>query len=66
MTTTRQRRIRAHRERVLDQNIRRRPEAVALQVERIDRFDAALARVVAWSALAIAVLTVIAIAATAT
>ena len=64
MTTTRQRRIRAHRDRVLAHNTRRRPEAVALQVERIDRFDAALARIVVWSALAIAVL--VAIAATVT
>jgi len=63
MSTSRQRRIRAaHRERVRAHETRRRPDAVAQSVERIDRFDAALARLFAWSAFAIAVLTVIALA----
>ena len=63
MTTTRQRRIRAaHRERVRAHETRRRPDAVAQSVERIDRFDADLASLLAWSAFAIVALTVIALA----
>jgi len=63
MTTIRQRRIRAaHRERVRAYERRRRPGAVARSVERIDRFDVALARLLVWSALAIAALTVFALA----
>ena len=63
MTTRRQRRIRAHRERVRAQHTRRRPEAVARSVERIDRFDAALIRLLAWTAIAVVAATVVALAA---
>ena len=55
MATTRQRRVRAHREQLRAQHTRRRPDAVAHQLERMDRFDAALAKVMAWSAIAMAV-----------
>ena len=39
----------------------RRPEAVALQLERMDRFDAALVRVLGWGTVAIAVTTAVAL-----
>lgn len=64
MATTRQRRVRAHREQLRAQQTRRRPDAVAQQLERMDRFDAALARVLAWSAIALAVLIAVVVAAT--
>ena len=62
MTTTRHRRIRAARRERVRAHETRRPQAVAQSVERIDRFDAALTRLLAWSAFAIAAVIVIALA----
>lgn len=56
MATTRQRRVRAHREHSRAWYTERRRDTVAHQLERMDRFDAALAKVMAWGAIAMAVL----------
>jgi len=58
MATTRQRRVRTHREQLRAQQPRRRRDAVAHQLERTDRFGAALPKVMAWSAIALIVVVV--------
>ena len=64
MATTRQRRVRAHREQLRVKQTSRRPDAVAHQLERMDQFDAALAKAMAWSTLAIVVLIAVVVAVT--
>ena len=52
MSTTRHRRIRAHREEVRAQHAQRRRHA-DVQVARIQQFDDALAKVFGWVAIAV-------------
>ena len=63
MSTTRRRRIRANNERLRTLDTHRGHTATA-QLERIQRFDEALAKVMAWIAIAVVVLIAIAVLAT--
>ena len=58
MSTTRRRRIRAHREELRAERAERR-RSVDARVQRMNRFDAALAKRFAWTAFAVFLLVAI-------